>query len=76
LGAASRAKSCSFHIGEGEPVSAFVLVTGIVYRAPEQRTDKVTPVSEIGPYRFTPGAISRALIDDYSAEVQPKQKAA
>ncbi|ACK51434.1 branched-chain amino acid aminotransferase [Methylocella silvestris BL2] len=37
---------------------------------------EVTPVSEIGPYKFTPGAIARALIDDYSAEVQPKQKAA
>jgi branched-chain amino acid aminotransferase len=37
---------------------------------------EVTPVSEIGPYRFTPSAISRALIDDYSAEVQPKKKAA
>jgi branched-chain amino acid aminotransferase len=37
---------------------------------------EVTPVSEIGPYKFSPGTISRALIDDYSAEVQPKQKAA
>jgi branched-chain amino acid aminotransferase len=37
---------------------------------------EVTPVSEIGPYRFTPASLSRALIDDYSAEVQPKQKAA
>jgi branched-chain amino acid aminotransferase len=37
---------------------------------------EVTPVSEIGPYKFTPKAISRALIDDYSAEVQPKQRAA
>ncbi|VTZ28494.1 putative branched-chain-amino-acid aminotransferase [Methylocella tundrae] len=37
---------------------------------------EVTPVSEIGPYRFTPAAISRTLIDDYSAEVQLKQKAA
>ena len=37
---------------------------------------EVTPVSEIGPYSFTPSAISRALIDDYSAEVQPKKKAA
>jgi branched-chain amino acid aminotransferase len=37
---------------------------------------EVTPVSEIGPYTFTPGVISRALIDDYSAEVQPRQKAA
>ena len=37
---------------------------------------EVTPVSEAGPYKFTPGAISRAMIDDYSAEVRPKQKAA
>ncbi|WP_395665274.1 branched-chain amino acid aminotransferase [Methylocella sp.] len=37
---------------------------------------EVTPVAEIGPYRFSPGALSRAMIDDYSAEVQPKQKAA
>ncbi|GGH28623.1 branched chain amino acid aminotransferase [Alsobacter metallidurans] len=37
---------------------------------------EVTPVSEVGPYRFTPGAISRAMLDDYSAEVQPKSKAA
>jgi len=35
-----------------------------------------TPVREIGPYNFTPGAMSRALIDDCSAEVRPKQKAA
>ena len=27
-------------------------------------------------YNFKPGAISRALIDDYSAEMRPKQKAA
>jgi branched-chain amino acid aminotransferase len=32
---------------------------------------EVTPVSEAGPYKFTPGAISRQLIDDYSQEVQP-----
>ena len=37
---------------------------------------EVTPVSEIGPYRFTPGAISRQLIEDYAAEVQPKRQAA
>ena len=30
---------------------------------------EVTPVSEIGPYKFTPGAISRALIEDYTREV-------
>jgi branched-chain amino acid aminotransferase len=32
---------------------------------------EVTPVSEIGPYSFVPGNISRTLIEDYSAEVQP-----
>ena len=37
---------------------------------------EVTPVSEVGPYRFTPGAISRALIEDYTLEVQPKKRAA
>jgi len=30
---------------------------------------EVTPVSEVGPYKFTPGAISRALIEAYTAEV-------
>ncbi|MDH7799496.1 MULTISPECIES: branched-chain amino acid aminotransferase [unclassified Beijerinckia] len=30
---------------------------------------EVTPVSEIGPYRFTPGNISRTLMEDYTAEV-------
>ena len=33
---------------------------------------EVTPVSEAGPYRFTPGAISRTLIEDYTAEVNRK----
>ncbi|HEY8565176.1 MAG TPA: branched-chain amino acid aminotransferase [Beijerinckiaceae bacterium] len=37
---------------------------------------EVTPVSEIGPYRFQPAAISKAMMDDYLAEVQPKAKAA
>jgi branched-chain amino acid aminotransferase len=37
---------------------------------------EVTPVSEIGPYRFAPAGLSRALIDDYAAEVFPKQQAA
>jgi branched-chain amino acid aminotransferase len=37
---------------------------------------EVTPVSEIGPHRFKPGNISRTLIEDYSAEVNPKAKAA
>lgn len=31
---------------------------------------EVTPVSQIGPYTFTPGEISRALMHDYSAEVR------
>ena len=37
---------------------------------------EVTPVSEIGPYRFTPGEMTKTLMDDYSAEVQPKAHAA
>jgi branched-chain amino acid aminotransferase len=31
---------------------------------------EVTPVSEIGPYRFKPGAISETLMNDYSDEVR------
>jgi branched-chain amino acid aminotransferase len=30
---------------------------------------EVTPVSEIGSYRFTPGAICETLMNDYTAEV-------
>ena len=37
---------------------------------------EITPVGEIGPHHYTPGAITSALIDDYTAEVQPKSKAA
>ena len=37
---------------------------------------EVTPVSEIGAYRFTPGTICRTLVADYTAEVQPKKAAA
>jgi branched-chain amino acid aminotransferase len=33
---------------------------------------EVTPVSEIGPYRFTPGNLSRGMIEDYAAAVRPK----
>jgi branched-chain amino acid aminotransferase len=36
---------------------------------------EVTPVSEIGEYKFTVGAITKALMEDYSAEVQPKHHA-
>ncbi|HEY5364562.1 MAG TPA: aminotransferase class IV, partial [Aestuariivirga sp.] len=31
---------------------------------------EVTPVSEIGPYKFTPGNMSRSLMDAYSAFVR------
>ena len=37
---------------------------------------EVTPVSEIAQYRFTPGAMTATLMDDYSAEVRPRAKAA
>lgn len=30
---------------------------------------EVTPVSEVGPYKFTPGNISRTLIEDYTVAV-------
>jgi branched-chain amino acid aminotransferase len=32
---------------------------------------EVTPVSEIGPYTFTPGEITLTLMNDYTQEVQP-----
>lgn len=37
---------------------------------------EVTPVSEIGPYRFTVGEITSTLMTDYMAEVQPAKLAA
>jgi branched-chain amino acid aminotransferase len=37
---------------------------------------EVTAVSEIARWRFTPSAITQRLMDDYTAEVQPKGKAA
>ena len=37
---------------------------------------EVTPVGEIGPYSFTVGDITRSLMDDYAAEVQPRKLAA
>lgn len=33
---------------------------------------EVTPVSEIGPYRFVVGDIAKTLMEDYHAEVMPK----
>jgi branched-chain amino acid aminotransferase len=37
---------------------------------------EVTPVSEIGPYRFTPGEICGTLIADFTATVNPHKAAA
>ena len=31
---------------------------------------EVTPVREIGPYSFTPGAVCRQLIEDFEALVR------
>jgi branched-chain amino acid aminotransferase len=36
---------------------------------------EVTPVSEVGPYRFIVGEITKTLMQDYAAAVQPKQRA-
>jgi branched-chain amino acid aminotransferase len=37
---------------------------------------EVTPVAEIGPHRYTPGNMSKALVEAYMAAVQPKAMAA
>ncbi|WP_029029234.1 branched-chain amino acid aminotransferase [Salinarimonas rosea] len=37
---------------------------------------EVTPVSEIGPHRFTPGNITMTLMEDYMSEVRPRAQAA
>ena len=37
---------------------------------------EVTPVGEIGPHHYKPGAITAALIDAYTEEVKPRTKAA
>jgi len=37
---------------------------------------EVTPIGEIGPYKFTPGEVCRTLIADFEAAVQPKKEAA
>ncbi|GHC65735.1 branched-chain amino acid aminotransferase [Limoniibacter endophyticus] len=34
---------------------------------------EVTPVSEIGPYKFTVGSVGTALMNDYNNAVRPKQ---
>jgi branched-chain amino acid aminotransferase len=37
---------------------------------------EVTAVAQIDKWNFTPGAITKTLMDDYTAEVQPKSRAA
>lgn len=37
---------------------------------------EVTPVSEIGPHKFQPGEITKNLLNDYMALVQPQQAVA
>ncbi|MGE0151322.1 MAG: branched-chain amino acid aminotransferase [Reyranellaceae bacterium] len=37
---------------------------------------EVTPVREIGPYKFTPGAVCKMLIADFETAVKPKAQAA
>jgi branched-chain amino acid aminotransferase len=37
---------------------------------------EVTPVSEVGDFRFRPGKVCQMLIEAYSAEVMPRQAAA
>ena len=37
---------------------------------------EVTPVSQVGSYRFTPGEMTRNLMNDYTSEVQPRSLAA
>ena len=34
---------------------------------------EVTPVSEIGPYNFTPGPISKMMVEDYDKAVNPSK---
>ncbi|MCO4055408.1 MAG: branched-chain amino acid aminotransferase [Bosea sp.] len=36
---------------------------------------EVTPVSEVGPYRFTPGNMSRTMVEAYAEAVRPKSNA-
>lgn len=37
---------------------------------------ELTPVAGVGPYKFTPGEITRLLMDDYTREVRPSLRAA
>jgi len=37
---------------------------------------EVTPVSEIGPYRYAPAEMTRRLIEDFNAAVKPGSQSA
>ena len=37
---------------------------------------EVTPVSEIGPYKFTVGNMTKTLMEDYMAAVEPQDQVA
>jgi branched-chain amino acid aminotransferase len=37
---------------------------------------EITAVAEIAQWNFNPGGMTKQLMDDYTAEVQPKGKAA
>ena len=37
---------------------------------------EVTPVAQVGEYRFTPGAISLSLMDDYAGSVRRQRQPA
>ena len=48
---------------DAEPAFSECFVTGTAA--------EVTPVAEIGPYRFAVGDITRKLMDDYAALIRP-----
>ena len=50
--------------------------TSVPLRPRKSTAAEVTPISEIGEYRFKPGKISETLLNDYMATVQPARKAA
>ena len=57
-------------------MTRFLLKTAVALAVLTGSAAEVTPVSEIAQYRFTPAAMTKTLMDDYTAEVQPKAKAA
>ena len=57
----------------GYKVHQTILIRSDLYLADEVfmcgTAAEVTPVSEIGPYQFAPAAISRTMLEDYTAAV-------